>query len=235
VGNFFSLLSNASIRAKYYALSDQDDIWCVNKLTKATNYLNNKSNQLALYCSRTKLIDEAGNFSGYSPLFQKPSSFKNALVQSIAGGNTMAFNHRTKQLVAKSITSIKTVPSHDWWLYLLVSGCGGSVEYDREPSILYRQHNQNLVGTNTGARAKLARIVNLRKGYFRQWSQQNTHALEACSALLTEENKNLLQEFNSLRNASLCGRIPHVLKNPFYRQTTLGNLALKLAIIAKKI
>jgi hypothetical protein len=52
-----------------------------------------------VYCSRTILVDVNGNQIGCSPLFTKKPSFANALVQSIAGGNTMVFNKKARDLI----------------------------------------------------------------------------------------------------------------------------------------
>ena len=46
------------------------------------------------------------------------------------------------------------VVAHDWWAYQLVSGAGGTVIYDPEPLVAYRQHSGNLIGGNLGLRAK---------------------------------------------------------------------------------
>jgi hypothetical protein len=35
----------------------------------------------------------------------------------------------------------------DWWSYIVVSACGGRVIYDPEPSMLYRQHSKNMIGS----------------------------------------------------------------------------------------
>ena len=47
--------------------------------------------------------------------------------------------------------------AHDWWIYLLVSGAGGTVIYDPEPTVRYRQHGGNLIGGNLGLGAPARR------------------------------------------------------------------------------
>ena len=70
------------------------------------------------------LIDEAGRETGRSPRFRAAPGFGNALVQSIAGGNTMLFNPAAKALLEAARPA--AVVAHDWWIYLLVSGAGGT-------------------------------------------------------------------------------------------------------------
>jgi hypothetical protein len=78
-------------------------------------------------------VDARGVSIGLSPLFEKPPSFANAIVQNIGGGNTMVFNEAARQLIAQTVKDAQVV-SHDWWAYLLVSACGGAV-----PTILSTQ------------------------------------------------------------------------------------------------
>jgi glycosyltransferase involved in cell wall biosynthesis len=235
VKNFLSLVSHPKISAQYYALADQDDIWCVNKLSRSVRALQASSQTVSLYCGRSKLIDSTGHFCGYSPLFKKKTNFSNSLVQSIGGGNTMSFNHATRTLIATASQNVQSLPSHDWWFYILISGHGGQIIYDIEPTILYRQHDANLVGTNMGVRANLNRIVRLNDGHFRQWCAENILALKGASEVLTDQNIKLFQEFVAIRHAPLHQRISFILTNKVFRQTSLGNFALKLAIIFQKI
>jgi hypothetical protein len=39
---------------------------------------------------------------------------------------------------------------HDWWSYIVVSASGGTVIAGNTPDILYRQHNDNLIGEPLG-------------------------------------------------------------------------------------
>ncbi|MDH8613088.1 glycosyltransferase family 2 protein, partial [Klebsiella pneumoniae] len=50
------------------------------------------------------------------------------------------------------------VNSHDWWGYQLVSGAGGIVFYDPEPTMKYRQHGRNAVGLETTLWSRWGRV-----------------------------------------------------------------------------
>lgn len=120
--NFLSLTSKASINADYYANSDQDDIWEPNKLARAVEWLETiPENIPALYCSRTRLVDAQNNLVdaqnneiGVSPLFSRPPSFANALMQNIGGGNTMVFNKAAQNLLREAGEALPVI-THDWW------------------------------------------------------------------------------------------------------------------------
>ena len=53
----------------------------------------------ALYCGRTELVSDDGRSYGFSPLFTRPIAFRNAIIQSLGGGNTMVFNKAAKRLL----------------------------------------------------------------------------------------------------------------------------------------
>lgn len=232
--NFLSLLCNPDLVADYVSFADQDDIWLPNKLSRAVTHLKTLPNAVpTIYCSRTYLIDETGNSIGLSPLFRKKPSFTNALVQNIGGGNTMVLNKAALSLLRS--VGIEPVVSHDWWSYLLITGAGGTLSYDPMPTVHYRQHNRNLIGSNRSYFSSLMRIKGLLNGRFRDWNKTNTQVLLAFKQLLTSENQRTLEEFSRARNRWLIPRIWGVIKSGVYRQTLIGNLAIMWATVLKKI
>jgi glycosyltransferase involved in cell wall biosynthesis len=111
--NFLSLACDPSIKADYYAFCDQDDMWLPEKLSVAVKHIARKSSprQFYAYGGRTTYSDEKLKLIGLSPLFVFPRTFRNALIQSIAGGNTMVFNQATKTLLEKKVGFSQTSAS----------------------------------------------------------------------------------------------------------------------------
>lgn len=233
--NFLSLACNPEIKADYYAFCDQDDVWLPEKLGAALrNILSNQSDARPyLYCGRTKYVNVNLKPCGMSPLFVFPSSFRNALVQSIAGGNTMVFNQAVKNLI-ESIGPVDA-PSHDWWIYQLISGVGGIVFYDRIPNILYRQHVFALVGGNNSFPAKMERVWMLLRGRFKQWNTRNIALLKQVNHLLEKNNQEILGMFEIMRAANLKDRFRLMEVCGLYRQTRRGTFSLFLATLIKKV
>ncbi|PXX88875.1 glycosyl transferase family 2 [Marinobacter vulgaris] len=232
--NFLSLLMDDGIKAEYFALSDQDDIWHRDKLSRSIEALEFCSpRQPLLYCSRVTLINEFGKAIGMSPLFSKPPNFANALVQSIAGGNTMVLNEKARQAISQS--RVTDVVLHDWWLYLLITGIGGRVIYDPAPTILYRQHSANQIGCNQSFIAALKRLVSVLKGQHRIWHDQNIQALERCAAQLSIENTNNLNQFILCRRSRFLKRLRLLHGLRFYRQTFSGQISLYLTFLFGKL
>ena len=233
--NFLSLATDRRIDADYFAFSDQDDIWHQDKLRRALAWLGGVSNDTpALYCGRTELMSIDGQSYSLSPLFTRPPAFRNALVQNLAGGNTMVFNRAAKRIVEAAGTS--EVVLHDWWLYMLVSAAGGVVYYDPQPSIKYRQHSNNLIGSNLGWRARTVRIRMMLSGRFRDWNETNITALQRLpDDLILQCNRQIVELFAKARSASLLKRLGYLKQAGVYRQTLLGNLGLLAATVMKRI
>lgn len=218
-----------------YAFSDQDDIWDRDKLLRAVRWLKDQpQDRPALHCGRTRIIDKYGNAKGMSPLFARPPSFRNALVQSIAGGNTMVMNECARDLLVESCRRTGFV-SHDWWAYKLVSGAGGLVHYEKEPAVSYRQHNSNIIGANAGWRARALRLVFMAGGRFVAWNGRNIQALEKCRDLLEPDAVRLLEEFRMIRSGTVRRRLLLLRHSGIQRQTALGQASLYLACLLKRI
>lgn len=233
--NFLSLSCDSGIRADYYAYSDQDDIWEADKLQRAVDWLRSVPSDIpALYSSRALLVDVDNTPIGTSPLFTRPPSFSNSLIQSIGGGNTMVFNNAARKLLRDAGNDVDVV-SHDCWAYMVVSGCGGKVFYDARPSLRYRQHDGNLVGTNISWAARFSRVQRLWNGWFRSWNDRNIESLQRLRHRLTPENQRILDDFSAARNTWLLPRLWLMKRSRVHRQSAAGNLALFLAAIFNKI
>lgn len=235
VANFLSLACDPAIESEYYAFCDQDDIWDPDKLEVALDWVAGVPPHVpAVYGARTRLIDEDGKDLGMSPLFPRPMTFANAIVQSVAGGNTMVFNQAARALLVEAGADLD-IQTHDWWLYILATGCGGVLHYDPVPKVGYRQHPDNMVGSNIGWVPRLRRAYRLLIGRFRDMNDRNFAALKRMHHRMSPEALALLDQFERARNASLFPRIIGIWKSGVYLQTTIGNLGLIAATMLKKL
>ncbi len=233
--NFLSLVGDDDIQADFFAFSDQDDVWYPEKLERALRVLDGaRLGQPALYCARTELIDDQGEHIGFSTNFRKAPGFRNALVQSIAGGNTMVFNAFARELLSKVVDN--NIVVHDWMTYIAVSAVGGAVFYDQRPTVKYRQHDGNLVGSNLGFRARLLRLKLLFRGKWEEWNTLHFVVLKRLSPEMTRENRHVLAEFLKIRRAKQpLRRLRHLWQSGVYRQTAAGQVGLLVAAIFNKL
>lgn len=233
--NFLSLITNSEVEGSYFAFSDQDDIWEKEKLTRSIASIDTIPSQTpGMYCSRAKLIDENNIMIGMSPLRLKPPGFRNALVQSLAGANTMLINESARELL-KLTGETREIIAHDWLTYFLVTGCGGQVIYDPVPTIAYRQHANNLIGGNIGLKERLKRIKKITTGRFKNWSDKNLLTLKDFEKTLTSESIYVLTEYQKIRNNNVTGRLRHLKNSGVYRQNLLGNTLLFTAALLNKL
>ncbi|MDF1756578.1 MAG: hypothetical protein P1U89_27585 [Verrucomicrobiales bacterium] len=240
VANFLSMTVDNPVNS-FVAFSDQDDVWSPDHLEKSIRRLENAAGSEGAIQDRkplatggrTRVVDSELNLIGLSPLYRRPPDFRNALVQCIGGGNTIVMNPAAHQLIQTA--GALEVISHDWWVYLLVTGAGGKYIYSHVPTILYRQHNANLVGGKNGLKAKLIRLYWLMAGRFRNFNSANLTALEQCKDLLTEENRQLVQEFQACRNRNIFLRTGQGIKLKLYRQTPMEQAGLLTAFLLKKL
>ena len=233
--NFLSMVRVNDIDGEFFAYSDQDDIWAADKLARAIDQLAAVPTDIpALYFTRTALISGDGRLLGYSPLFMRASTFQNALVQSIGGGNTMVFNRAAKLALAAVPEDISVI-AHDWWTYQVVTGIGGVAYFDPYPSIKYRQHHGNLVGANTSLNQSLRRLWMLVHGRFLVWNDTNIAALNEIRDLLSFSNLATLDQFALARRSPLPKKLNLLWKSGVYRQTAFGNIGLVLGSIFGRI
>ncbi|KKZ19495.1 glycosyl transferase [Serratia marcescens] len=232
--NFMSLVANPKIQAAYYAFSDQDDVWLEDKLARAVDWLQTLDEAIpAVYCSRTRLTDSTGMVSGFSPDYRKAPGFGNSLLQNIASGNTMVFNHRARELLMKAQGA--PIVAHDWSLYQIVAACGGQVFYDRQPTVLYRQHAGNVIGNSMAPFQRLRNFMAAYGGRAAQWNDRNRRVLSCVSEDFTIQAKQSLASFGAIRDNSLLNRLRLMRRAGIYHQQWIGTLSTLIYVLLNKI
>lgn len=239
VANYLSLIAQVPGNAGWLALSDQDDVWLPDRLARGVERLSALPADVpAIHCSATLITDARLGNARASPPVPRAPGFRNALVQNIASGNTILMNRAALDLAREAAPGAAQVAGlvvHDWWLYQLITGVGGTVIFDPEPSLLYRQHDRNTIGANDGWRARWLRIRLLLAGRFATWNDANIAALEQVADRLTPENRDTLARFAALRRAPLWQRLRGFSALGLYRQRRSGQVALWLAVLLGRL
>lgn len=218
--------------APFHSFSDQDDIWYPDKVSRACNWLAQIDASVpALYFARTEIVSDDLAPLGLSPRFDHPPAFRNALVQSIGGGNTITFNRAGRGLILAALPRGPVV-SHDWWLYILFSGAGGAVRYDREPVLKYRQHGGNLVGANNSGIELAKRFRRAWQGQWKAWNHLHEAALDEVSQVLTEENRAIYATFKRVLHGRRRERMRALRQGGFFRQSALQTRVMQGLIYA---
>lgn len=183
--NYLSALCHPDFPPGPVALSDQDDVWRADKLTRALAHLAPCAGP-ALYTAQYTYADTDLRPMGTSKAPALSPGFGNALVQNLVSGHTATLNAAGLALVRRAGVP-QGIPFHDWWLYQMISGAGGKVVIDHKAVLLYRQHRVNAMGAHRGAQATRARLRQLLDGTYGDWMAANRQALTAQADLLSPE------------------------------------------------
>lgn len=233
--SFFTLLAAADPAADYVAFCDQDDVWIPDKLARAVARLAALDPDVpALYCARATLTDGALNPIGHTRLPGRPAGFANALIENIASGMATVMNRAAAALINAAPPSATVNPIHDWWAYQVVAACG-TVIYDPEPALLYRQHGRNTIGVARGPFAGFrARIRRQLSGESRGEITALAAELRRCHGeRMPRTARAMLDDF--LQPRGPLARAAYVLRCPLYRQRPSDDLAFRLLYLFGRV
>jgi len=233
--SFMRLLEASSPAAEYVAFCDQDDIWQSEKLSRAVHGLSHYPQEIpALYCSRLTVVDHRLNPLGWSRIPKRELSFRNALVESCIAGCTMLMNQAARRTLLRAIP--ENLVAHDWWTYLIVSAFG-TVCFDRESRVLYRQHPSNVVGIRLGSIRRL--LYKIRRFWRIGTEQPVVRQAEELNRLygpfLSEEQRRILGRFLGASRKQFWGRLRYASFCEVYRQSAFDNLVLKALISLNRL
>ncbi len=154
VGNFATLMNIAlNDNAQIIFFSDQDDYWLPNKINCYLHRFKKLQKQFGnslpiLIHSDLIVVDNQINIINKSFMtlrniyheFEQP--LNTLLAQNFVTGCTIAIN---RSLLEFTLPIPKEVLIHDWWL-ALCAAVAGKIDFIKNPTVLYRQHEKNTVG-----------------------------------------------------------------------------------------
>jgi hypothetical protein len=154
LGSFGVLLEYALERqAAYVALSDQDDVWQAEKLERELALL--RAHEASAGVGHPTLVhsDLAVVDRDLRPInpsylrFQRlqhvaDDPLRRLLLQNFVTGCTVVLNHALLRVA----TPVPSVVMHDWWLAQCAAALG-TILFLPEPTVLYRQHGANTLGS----------------------------------------------------------------------------------------
>ena len=221
----------------YYAFCDQDDIWEKNKIEiglKSCELKNN--NEPKLYFSRTAYYNsDCTREIGESKKHKKAPIFKNALVQNIAGGNTIILNKKGRDILCSTLIS-EDYTAHDWWSYQVISGVNGEIIRSNDKTVKYRQHKENIVGLNNSFKEKINRLMYFFSGEYKNWCNINIKNLYLNKNLITTNNLKTLNYFSkAIESTNIFEKIKYFKKSGVYRQSTPENIILIIGLLLNKL
>lgn len=233
----FLLLMKAST-SEYVCFSDQDDIWLPDKVSRTMQAMaalesQHGTNAPLLIFTDLRVVDDtlktlhesfweqAGIVPGHI------NRLAAVLVHNPVTGCTMLIN---RPLLTMSVQMPGEAAMHDSWIALLASAFGASATVGAK-TVLYRQHDRNVIGIESRERSLRERMARFLQGEGRvlQWKINERLA----EALLRIHGKDLSPDRRQLLKAYLrCGRsesrivrVATMLRYRFFRPGFLRNAA----------
>ncbi|WP_426234010.1 glycosyltransferase [Pseudomonas sp. TWP3-2] len=174
--NFFRLIRDVDLTGyDAVAFADQDDIWQSDKLLRATQMIDSlgvdaySSNVTAFWPDGRKvLLDKSQPQVAWDFLFEAAGPGCTYVLSSVLAQSL-------RQQVSHDWEQVQQVTLHDWYCYAFARSHGFHWYIDSRPSMLYRQHESNQVGANTGISSLFQRYVTIHEGWW--FKQVRTIAL----------------------------------------------------------
>ena len=153
VSNFEFLIGK--VRSELFMFADQDDIWEPDKIEKTLKKMEEDNldlvyTDLEVVDSKLKQISPSyWTLKGLDYRIKKYNNFESLYLNNFITGCTMLVK-------SKWINEFMPLPKnskyvlHDYWISLVISQ-SGKIGYVDEPTIKYRQHNNNKIGSKTKA------------------------------------------------------------------------------------
>ncbi len=214
------------------AFSDQDDVWLPEKLARAEQFIQESDvPENTLYCSRHRYVDASLRSLGLSRI-PRIIGFENAIVENIATGCSVVFGNQIRKRLLQAKPSDMVM--HDWWAYL-VATTFGQVVYDPMPTVLYRQHNDNVAGWEPKALKIFNRskwlIQRLRAGRHGMDSLNQAAHFIATYPDIPQQQHRIVGELLGLRAANVFRRILYTLAPRVARNDAIENFGLKVMLL----
>lgn len=227
--SFLDLLNKAQ-DADYYAFCDQDDVWMIDKLKVAIEKI--KDYDADLYYSSYTTVDS--NLQVLSESIQKPimNTLGQALVFASVTGCTMVFTQRLAKVV-KRYTPYN-IMMHDSWLFKVALAMEYKIYYDKTSYILYRQHNNNVIGDHkrwyVRWRNKMARrLSGDRKRY-----DEMKELYEGYNDIMHENQLQVIKPLIDYFNRPLWYRFRVALDNKYRTGVINKDVLFRVAVLLKK-
>lgn len=236
--SFSRLLQEST--GKYFMFADQDDIWHSNKVSISLGKVREFENRLGVETPilvHTDLRVVNDSLATINPSYMRhrnldPTRNKTCqlLLQNTVTGCTACFNHALKELVGDIPA---TVPMHDWWIAITAS-CFGTIEFVNQSTIDYRQHSENIIGAPAAGKIisakKIRRKLKKLRAELQQSIKQSQTLLNCYEQQLTNEQKELLQTFATIKKNSLLRKRRLLSKYNIMFNTISRNIGLYLTI-----
>lgn len=234
IESFFKLIEISESGYDFYFFCDQDDFWEKDKIKKAIEIIKEENEEECIgYCSNLKLVDANLTFIRFAYSKELRPNILNSFLENIVTGCTYACNKNLFLKMKEKIKIVDTqkIPMHDHYFYFLTC-LYGKLIYDQESYILYRQHQNNVIGMKKNYFLKRVKNVffNRKKSVRLLFLQEIL--LKFNLDLKKKENKYLQELLNSYNN--FFKRLYVIFSLNFIRQNLKDSFLVRITFLLKK-
>lgn len=166
--NFYRLVCDVDTSGfDYVAFADQDDIWNLDKLSRHVELINAESaecvssNVMAFWPDGSqKLIYKSQSQKTFDFIFESAGPGCSFLM-------TPWLVNKLREELLSSKSPAKNVLMHDWLTYAICRAHKRRWFIDPVPSLMYRQHANNVIGANSGIKAIVNRLRKINDSWYR--------------------------------------------------------------------
>lgn len=228
--SFFRLINDAN-GYRYYALSDQDDVWLPNKVQVACDRLKTENDSMPLlYASTSYLVGDDLKPYGTTRKRIREMFLYNTIIQNICPGHTQVMNNALVQIL-KGEMDVARIYVYDSWI-TNIAVLYGKVLFNNDSFAFYRQHKGNQLGSGYGNIGQiLTSGKRVKRGDGPKYRRQIEYFIEVNKEKLSQ--KRLIKELNAFIDAdSFSKKLKYILNSKLYRQSKLETSFFKLAVLA---
>lgn len=181
--NFYELLSR--VESEYYMYCDHDDVWLPDKIELSMARMKEveRPDVPVIVHTDMRVVDQNLNtlsesFWHYTRLLPERTGFKELVLCNSVNGCTMLFNRKAREV---ALPHLEHATMHDMLVTQSVAASGGIISPVSTPTVLYRQHVDNVVGAHERNKGyywdKLNRIGQTFRSNYHDWklSRQISH------------------------------------------------------------
>lgn len=225
--NFYRLVCDVDISSfDYVAFADQDDIWNLDKLSRHVNLIQSEnaecvsSNVMAFWPDGSqKLIRKSQPQKSFDFIFEAAGPGCTFLM-------TPWVVAKLRDEIQSTRSPAKDVVMHDWLTYAICRSYNRRWVIDPLPSLMYRQHANNVIGANSGIKAIFNRLRKINDGWYRGEVTKICDVVECIS-----HDQKLVKLSKLLKSRSFISRARLLTYVSQARRKLLDRIVLALTII----
>lgn len=225
----------AAVRAKgkYVMFCDQDDVWLPDKIEKTLEFMKEREktagNMPVAVFTDAKPVDAvlrtiSESFFSYNVLDMTKTDLPHLLIENKVIGCTTMVN---RNLLNRITDFPNCARHHDWWVALIAS-VFGDLAYLDEVTMLYRQHGDNVVGSQSFFSYLVDRVKNIKvqRNALIKTEKQAWEFYEIYKKYILEEQAQILQDFAYIHAQNWIERRDRLFRHGFWKTGKARNIGV---------